>query len=129
MREDRLTPVPPFTYCGVDFFGSLHTKEGRKAIKRHWVFFTCMASIVIHLETANSLSTDSFISPLRRSIAMPGPIRQLRTDRCTNFVEADKEFRECLFKMGCNQIQQSLLKKGSNYLDFNVPSTSHIAGV
>lgn len=48
MREDSLTPVPPFTYCGFDFFGSLHTKEGRKAIKRRWVFFTCMASIVIH---------------------------------------------------------------------------------
>ena len=66
--EDRLEPAPPFTNCAVDLFGPLHIKEGRKELKRYGVLFTCMSSRAIHLETANSLETDSFIQSLCRFI-------------------------------------------------------------
>jgi hypothetical protein len=88
LPSGRLEPAPPFTYCGVDFFGPWHVKEGRKELKRYGVLFTCLASRAIHVETANSLSTDSFLNALRRFIAIRGPIRQLRSDRGTHFVGA-----------------------------------------
>ena len=89
LPEDRLETAPPFTYCAVDYFGPFIVKDGRKELKRYGVLFTCMASRAIHLETSNSLDTDSFINALRRFISRRGPIRQLRSDQGTNFVGAE----------------------------------------
>ena len=50
------------------------------------VLFTCMASRAVHIETANSLETDSFINAPRRFPADRGPIRQLRCDRGSNYI-------------------------------------------
>ena len=88
LPEDRLEPAPPFTYCAVDLFGPFHIKEGRKELKRYGVLFTCMSSLAIHLETANSLETNSFLQSLRRFIDRRGPVRQIRFDQGTNFVGA-----------------------------------------
>ncbi|XP_069133232.1 uncharacterized protein [Argopecten irradians] len=94
LPADRLSPEPPFTYSGVDFFGPFYIKEGRKELKRYGVIFTCMSSRAIHVETANSLDTSSFINALRRFLAIRGPVRQLRSDRGTNLVGAEHELRE-----------------------------------
>ena len=40
LPEDRLELAPPFTHCGVDYFGPLVIKEGRKELKRYGVLFT-----------------------------------------------------------------------------------------
>ena len=40
LPEDRLEPAPPFTHCGVDYFGPFVIKEGRKELKRYGVLFT-----------------------------------------------------------------------------------------
>ena len=88
LPQDRLEPAPPFTFCGVDYFGPWHIKEGRKELKRYGVLFTCLASRAIHLETAKSLETDSFINALRRFLARRGPVQLLRSDQGTNFVGA-----------------------------------------
>lgn len=55
LPEDRLESCPPFTYCGVYYFGPFAIKEGRKELKRYGVLFTCMSSRAIHLETGASL--------------------------------------------------------------------------
>ena len=119
LSEDKLTPAPPFSYYRVDFFGPWLITEGRKEVKRYRVLFTCMASRAIHLETANYLSTDA----MRRFIAIRGPIRQLRSDRGTHFVVAERELIECFNKMDSDKIGQFRLKKGCDYFDFtfNVP--------
>ena len=91
LPEDRLEPAPPFTYCAVDLFGPWYIKEGRKELKRYGVLFTCLACRADHVETTNSLSTDSFINCLRRFLSIRGPIRTLRSDRGTNFVGAEHE--------------------------------------
>ena len=59
--KGRLTPSPPLTFTVVDFFGPYLIKEGRKELKRYGCLFTCLVSRAIHIETANSLETDSFI--------------------------------------------------------------------
>ena len=66
-----------------------------------------MASRAIHIETANSLETDAFINALRRFQAERGPVRQLRSDCGTNFIEDNCEWIS--FK-------------------FNLPSASHMGG-
>ena len=99
LPEVRLDCHPPFTYCGVDYFGPFTIKEGRKVLKCYGILFTCMSSRAIHLETATSLDTDSFINALRRFLSRRGPVRQLRSDNGTNFVGARRELKEALEEM------------------------------
>lgn len=131
LPEDRLEPAPPFTYCGVDLFGPFHIKEGRKELKRYGVLFTCMSSRAIHLETANSLETDSFINSLRRFISRRGPVRQIRCDQGTNFVGAKRELDDQLSKMDQSRVRQFLLERDCDWIEFqfNVPSASHMGGI
>ena len=130
LPEDRVEPAPPFTYSAVDYFGPFLLKEGRKEIKRYGVLFTCMASRAIHIETANTLETDSFINALRRFQAERGPIRQLRSDRGTNFVGAQRELQEALSEMDEDKIRNTLLEENCEWVSFkmNPPSASHMGG-
>ena len=86
---DRIEPAPPFSYSGVDYFGPFYIREGRKELKRYLAIFTCLNCRAFHVETAVSLTTDSFISTLRRFISIRGPIRELRSDGGTNFIDAE----------------------------------------
>ncbi|XP_014673542.1 PREDICTED: uncharacterized protein LOC106813826 [Priapulus caudatus] len=127
---DRVEPAPPFTYSCMDCFGPFIIKEGRKEMKRYGLLFSCMASRAIHIETLNSLSTDSFINGLRRFLSTRGPVRQLRSDRGTNFVGAETELKGQT--RTCNgKIKDFLVKEGCDYTEFkfNVPSASHMGGV
>ena len=81
LPKERLTPAPPFTYCGVDYFGPFRIKEGRKELKRYGVLFTCLSSRAVHIEAANSPETNSFLNALRRFIARREPVHEIRSDR------------------------------------------------
>ena len=130
LPKDRLEPAPPFTYCGVDYFGPWYIKEGRKELKRYGALFTCMASRAVHIETANSLETDAFINALRRFISLRGPIRLLRSDQGTNFVGAKRELKEALQEMDPAHLQRVLSEEGCDFeFKMNVPSASHRGGV
>ena len=130
LPSDRLEPVPPFTHCAVDFFGPFYIKEGRKELKRYGVLFTCLMSRAVHVETSNTLETDSFINCLRRFIAILGPIRQLRSDKGTNFVGAENELKMTLNELDGQRIKHFLLKVNCDFDVFefkmNVPSASHM---
>ena len=83
------------------------------------------------METANSLDTSSFINALQRFISVRGAIRQLRSDRGTNFVGASQELREAMEEMNHSQLQHHLSNQGCDYITFkhNTPSASHMGGV
>ncbi len=53
--------LPPFSYCGVDMFGTFRIKQKRTQCKRFVTLFTCLTSRAIHLEVTNEMSIDSFI--------------------------------------------------------------------
>ena len=128
LPPERLEPSPPFTYCGVDFFGPWSIKEGRRQVKRWGVLFTCFASRAIHVETANSLDSSAFINALRRFISIRGPLRTLRSDCGTNFVGAQRELAEALQEMDHDAVKEHLLANQCDYI-MNPPSASHMGGV
>ena len=127
LPDIRSEESAPFTCCGVDIFGPFTVREGRKDIKRYGVLFTCLASRAVHLDIASSLSTDAFINALRRFCAIRGPIRQLYSDRGTNFVGSDNE----LHKLNQDRIQNYLVSRNCDYIEwkFNIPDSSHKGGV
>ena len=124
----RLTPAPPFTYVGVDFFGPYITKEGRKERKRYGTLFTCLVSKAIHIEVSNSLETDSFLNTLCRFIARRGPVRKIRSENATNFISAVTELRKAIEEMDHDKITEKLRKQQIDWR-FNPPGASHIGGV
>lgn len=128
LPKDKVTSGLPFTYVGVDFFGPFMIKEGRKELKRYGCLFTCLPSRVVHIETANSLETDSFIQALRRFIARRGPIREIRGDNGSNFVGATNELRQAINEMDNDLIRSKLRQEGTDWI-FNPPSASHMGGV
>ncbi|XP_044182748.1 uncharacterized protein LOC122963378 [Acropora millepora] len=133
LPKERLMPAPPFTYCGVDYFGPFRIKEGRKELKRYGVLFTCLSSRAVHIEAANSLETNSFLNALRRFIARRGPVREIRSDRGTNIVGAQKELKKALDEMDHSIIQESLCReyKADWVIQWqqNPPAASHMGGI
>ena len=92
---DRVTPHEPvFTSVGVDYFGPFAVKRGRGREKRYGCLFTCLTTRAVHIETADTLDTNSFINCLYRFMARRGEPRLIRSDNGTNFVGAERELRK-----------------------------------
>ena len=111
LPKNRISPAPPFTYTGVDYFGPFVIKEGRKELKRYGALFTCLVSLAVHIEVASSLESSSFIHALRRFIARRGSVRDVRSDNCTNFVGARNELLQAIEEMDHEGIRAKLKKE------------------
>ena len=100
-------------------------------MKRYGVLFTCMASRAIHLETASSLTTDSFLNAYRRFACHCGPAQQLRSNQGTNFAGAKNELEAAVCEMNQDKIRRELLKSGCDWFSWkmNAPHSSHMGGV
>ncbi|XDV29327.1 hypothetical protein PO909_032464 [Leuciscus waleckii] len=130
LPKERITPdLPPFTFVGTDFFGSIIVKRGRSEVKRYGVIFTCFTTRAIHLEIANSLDTDSCINAIRRFISRRGQVRQIRSDNGTNLTSADRELKNDIKEWNqSNKLQVALQQKGIEWT-YNPPASSHFGGV
>ena len=128
---DQVKPSAPFSYCAVDFFGPFLIKEKRSEVKRHGVIFTCIASKGVHLETANSLSTSSFINALNRFLNRRRPVRQLRCDKGKNVMRAKNELKAALEELDQVRVQEYLVENVCEWIPFqvNVPYASHMGAV
>ena len=128
LPEDRVVPgKPAFSNVGIDYFGPFEVKRGRSMIKRYGVIFTCSTSRAIHLEVAQSLTTDSCINAIRRFIARRGPVECIRSDNGTNLVGAERELRESIDQWNVSKIAKSLQQHNIKWL-FNPPAASHFGG-
>ena len=131
LPDDRLNPAPPFSYSAVDFFGRFIVKERRSNVKRYGVLFTCMGSRSVHLETANSLDSSSFINnALSRFMNRRDAVRQLRCDQGTNFIGARNQLKTALSEMNQDHVQEYLLSNKCEWIPFkfNAPHCSHMRG-
>ena len=131
LPPERVTPANPFTYTEMDVFGPFYIKEGRKELKRWGMIFTCLSSRAIHLETLNSMTTDSFLNALRRFISRRGKVRELRCDQATNFVSAKNELASAFKELNTTPLKEYLSSQDCDWIDFNfnTPHASHMGGI
>jgi hypothetical protein len=120
-------PNPPFTLTGVDYFGPITTKagfRGGRREKRYGVVFTCLQTRAVHLEFAQSLSTDDFLKVFSRFVARRS--KPMFSDQGTNFVGAEREMRQ-LVKELCNDVvlKAKLQQEGLDW-NFNPPFAPHM---
>ena len=118
----------PFAYCGIDYFGPITVKIGRRREKRWGVLFTCMTVRAIHIELAHSLSTDSAIMAIQRFAARRGFPKKLFSDNGTNFKGANQEMRQAIKNLD-NKQQACFALKNRFEWHFNPPTASHMGGV
>ncbi|XP_033761542.1 uncharacterized protein LOC117343309 [Pecten maximus] len=137
LPPDRLIPAPPFTNVGVDAFGPWNiitrkTKGGSANSKRWAILFTCLGTRAVHIEVVEEMSTSSFINALRRLIAIRGNVKELRSDRGTNFVGAANVFKDMNTVEVVNVEDEPIkryLKDADLVWKFNSPHSSHMGGV
>ena len=131
LPRERLFQEPPFTYCSNDMFGPILVKEGRKKMKRYGCCFKCLSNRAIHIESTNSLSTDSFIEALRRFVSRRGNIRVIRTDNGTNFVGASAELNKAFSEMNHKKTNEVMLEHGGQWIQWkrNPPTASNMGGL
>ena len=130
LSRERLSQEPPFTYCGIDMFGPILVKEGRKEMKRYGCLFTCLSNRAIHIESTNSLSTNAFIQALRRFVSRRGNVRATRTDNGTNFVGAIAELKKEFSEMNDKKVSEFMLEHGSQWIQWkrNPRTASNMGG-
>ena len=118
---------PPFANTGVDYFGPILVRHGRKTEKRYGVLFTCLTTRAVHLEIAHSLDTHSCLMAVRRMQARRGRPANIWSDNGTNFVGTEKELREALKRLDSERIGDQLSNERVQW-HFNSPSLPHFGG-
>ena len=117
---------PPFCHCGVDLFGPVYIKQGRKRLKRWIVLFTCMTIRCVHLEVVEATDTDSFINAVRRLVRRGSPTH-VYSDNGTNFWGATTELKEFILKLDKDAIT-NFASMNQILWSFNPPAAPHMGG-
>ena len=119
--------LPPFCNCGVDLFGPIEVKQGRKRLKRWVVLFTCLTIRCIHLEVVENCETDAFINSLRRFVNRRGCPTKMFSDNGTNFRGASAELKEVI--NGLDKVAIADFATNMKIVwDFNPPKAPHMGG-
>lgn len=82
----------------MDYAGPFAIKDrktrGAKMLKSYVCLFICFATKAIHLKLVGDLTTEGFMSALRRFVARRGKPSGIYSDNGTNFVGASRELSE-----------------------------------
>ncbi|XP_058809946.1 uncharacterized protein LOC131675118 [Phymastichus coffea] len=117
----------PFTHCGIDYFGPMEVKIGRRREKRWGVLFTCMTTRAIHVEIAHTLNASSTIMAIQRLGGRRGCPREIYSDNGTNFVRANKELAEEIKSLDIRKQKQFAESRRIKW-HFNPPDAPHMGG-
>ncbi|XP_055604546.1 uncharacterized protein LOC129752795 [Uranotaenia lowii] len=112
---------------GIDYFGPLTVKVGRRTEKRWVALFTCLSSRALHLEVVPSLDTSSCLIAIRCFMSIRGIPQKILTDNGTNFVGADRETKKLLQELDLQQIADTLSVRGVQWA-FIPPGAPHFGG-
>ncbi|GJQ87162.1 hypothetical protein Trydic_g8746 [Trypoxylus dichotomus] len=130
----RTQPTRPFLKCGVDYCGPFFIKDrktrGAKLMKSYVCLFICLVTKAIHLELVCDLTTDSFLSSLRRFMSRRGVCSDIYSDNATNFVGARNELRELYeFLSKENESVRNTLVNEKVSWHFIPPKSPHFGGL
>ena len=136
VSSDSHRIIYPFAAVGLDYFGPLYVKMAPKTRskrdsslnKRYGCIFTCLRYQAVHIEVAEDLSTNSFISATLRFVGRRGPPTVNYSDNGTNFRGAELDVVKALNAWDQEKIQASLTRRGIDW-KFNPPAASHQGGV
>ncbi|XP_058449236.1 uncharacterized protein LOC131429202 [Malaya genurostris] len=134
LPPSRVTVSRPFSKCGVDYFGPVFTRAGRRrvAIKSYVAVFVCMCTKAVHMGHVTDLSTERFLQALRRFFARRGRSSDMYSDNGTNFVGARNQIQELFTLLKDPAHHQAVSKEcATNGLQwhFNPPSAPHFGGL
>ncbi|XP_058446157.1 uncharacterized protein LOC131427192 [Malaya genurostris] len=122
-----------FENVGVDYAGpvTLRTNllRSSKTVKGYVAVFVCLATKAIHLEGVTDLTSNAFISALKRFCGCRGLPSQLWSDNGTNFVGADRMLRENLQNLNFNTEIDHHLSRCEVKWRFITSSASHMGGM
>ncbi|XP_072392388.1 uncharacterized protein [Diabrotica undecimpunctata] len=131
LPSSRLVPFRPFYNCGLDYAGPFLLKDRHtgnyKTIKGYIALFICLATKAIHLEVVSSLTTESFLSTLKRFISRRGKYASILSDNGSTFVGAKNELVK-FFDTSSSTIRDNLTTEGINW-QFIPPRSPHFGGV
>lgn len=137
LPEGRINPSKyAFEKCGVDYAGPFYYKEGQRKNSRinkcFLAIFVCLSTKCVHIEISVDMSTEAFLSVLKRFISRRGLPSDIYSDNGTNFVGAQRELSE-LREMFINSASS---QKILNYLStktvkwhFIPPRAPHMGGL
>ncbi|XP_046567249.1 uncharacterized protein LOC124275671 [Haliotis rubra] len=118
---------PAFYSTGVDCFGPMQVKIGRRLEKRWGVIFKCMTTRAVHLDLLESMDSDAFLMAFRRFVSRRGKPHELLSDQGTNFKGAKSELQNAWSEME-PELRHYLVNQKVEFV-FNPPSAPHHGGV
>lgn len=125
LPRDRVIQNRPFYVSGVDFAGPFLIKDGkmrnRTIIKAYLCLFICFTTKAVHLEIVSDLSSNAFLSALRRFVSRRGICKVLYSDNGTNFIGANRLLQS-------HQIENFLLENRIEW-KFIPPHSPHQGGL
>ena len=102
---------PPFSFVGIDNFGLLIVKAGRRHLKRYGCLFTCLTTRAVHLEVAHSLTAASFIAAFQCFLAQRGVPEKVYSNNGTNLVKGDKDLRKSTQQWNISMIERHMTQQ------------------
>lgn len=125
----------PFTYVGVDYFGPIRVRNGRKTrtrpvvMEKRWVLlFTCLTTRAIWMEIAHSMDTSSCIMCIDNFMLRKGRPREIFSDNGLSFHSSEKELIDEFGKVNQAEIEERFTNSEMVW-NFNPPATPHMGGV
>ncbi len=130
LPTDRLSAAPPSQMwdwmCSAPGQYLLIRQEAAMQKAKDGLCYSHLNIRAIHIEVIESLNTSSFINVLRRFLAIRGPVKQIRSDRGTNFVGACKDLQ--IPSNVDEKVVKQFLSNHSCIWKFNPPHSSHMSG-
>ncbi|XP_053692167.1 uncharacterized protein LOC128740630 [Sabethes cyaneus] len=117
----------PFAHVGVDYFGPIEVLVGRRVEKRWGVLLTCLTTRAVHIEVANTLTTNSCIMALQNFITRRGTPVSFYSDRGTNFVGASRMLDQIQQTLDGQQLMREFITPTTAWR-FNPPVSPHMGG-
>ncbi|XP_058820716.1 uncharacterized protein LOC131682920 [Topomyia yanbarensis] len=135
LPPERVTPTFPFLTTGVDLCGPFYYRHaGRKSspTKGFVAIFVCLVTKAVHIELVADLSTNAFVSALKRFVARRGLPAVIECDNAKNFVGASRELAELAKQFASQQHQHVVTSHCSEngiWFKFIPPRSPNFGGI
>jgi len=132
----RVIPAKPFQKTGIDYAGPFLLKpmlpRSKVTVKAYMAIFICFTTRAIHLEVVSSLTTEAFLTAMRRFISRRGKPSDIFSDCGTNFVGASAEIKKLTKLINSfpynNSMSNAMTSEGVES-QFNSPGAPRMGGL